>query len=84
MSRPLTWIWLALMAATAISTWGVSAPGLPAAPALIATLLIAAFKARLVLLHFMDLGDAPWRWRGVFEAWILIVTAALLAIALQR
>jgi len=75
-------VWLLLMAATVISTWGVSAKSVPAHIAVITTFLIAAFKIRLVILHFMDLRDAPLPWRAYFEGWILVVTAALLSLYL--
>lgn len=80
--RVIGFVWLLLMLATAISTWAVSGESVPAHTAAVITLLIAAFKIRLVMLHFMDLRDAPLPVRGYFEAWILVVTAAILVIYL--
>jgi hypothetical protein len=38
---------------------------------------IAAFKVRLVLLHFMELAHAPLLPRAIFEARVVVVTAIL-------
>ena len=34
---------------------------------------LAFFKTRLVIMHFMEAGSAPWALRGALEAWVLIV-----------
>jgi len=44
--------------------------------------LIAFFKARLIGLHFMDLRHAIWPLRILFEAWIVIMSLALIALLL--
>ena len=77
-----TRVWLLLMAATVVTTWGLTKEGLPMRLATIAILLIAAIKVRLVLLHFMELRHAPLPLRVVFEAWVLAVTGALIALYL--
>lgn len=76
---PATAVWLALMLATCASTWWLkSATAAPfVATALI--MLIAAVKVRLVIIHFMELGNAPLRWRFLFEAWVVAVSAIILA-----
>ena len=43
-------------------------------------MVIAAVKVRLVMIHFMDLGHAPWRWRLVFEAWTVVFVSIILAV----
>ena len=78
----ITGVWLLLMVVTIVSTWGMTSQSVPAQTAVIATFLIAAFKIRLVILHFMDLRDAPLPFRAYFEALTLVVTAAILAIYL--
>lgn len=72
---------LVLLAATAISfllshdgALGVLAGG--------GTLALAGIKGRLVLLDFMELRDAPRRWRLGFEGGLLVVTALLTLIYL--
>lgn len=72
-------VWLVLVTATLLSWWLVEHDSVPARVATTAALAIAAFKARLVFLHFMELRSAPWPWRALFEAWALLCTAAMLA-----
>lgn len=67
-----TLIWLLLLAATGLSWWLVERQVLDARLAGSAALGIAAFKVRLVFLHFMELRSAPPRWRLAFEAWLLL------------
>lgn len=72
-------VWLALVAATLLSWWLVEHHTVPAQVATTAALAIAAFKARLVFLHFMELRNAPLPWRILFEAWAVLCASAILA-----
>lgn len=72
-------VWLVLVTATLLSWWLVEHGSVTGRIATTAALSIAAFKARLVFLHFMELRSAPWPWRALFEAWALVCTAAILA-----
>lgn len=79
-----TLVWLALLLLTALS-WFITSDdhGLRylSQSAITAILLgVAMFKARLVILHFMEIGEAPVALRLVFEAWVLLVYGALMAI----
>ncbi|HSV71937.1 MAG TPA: cytochrome C oxidase subunit IV family protein [Methylibium sp.] len=74
-----TAVWALLVGATLTAWWLADGHGLPARLATTAALLIAAFKVRLVLLHFMELRHAPLRWRAVFEAWLVICSGVILA-----
>lgn len=76
-------IWLILMVATCATTWWLSKDSVSAQVGTVSIVLIAAFKIRLVLLHFMELRHAPTPWRLIFEAWVLIATAAILGFYLQ-
>lgn len=76
-------IWLILMVATCATTWWLSKDSVSAEVGTVAIVLIAAFKIRFVLLHFMELRHAPTPWRLIFEAWVLIATAAILGFYLQ-
>ncbi len=76
-------VWLVLMLATCLTTWWLSKDAFSPVVAAVSIFLIAAFKARLVLMHFMELRSAPLAWRLVFEAWVLISTAVVLGIYLQ-
>jgi hypothetical protein len=45
--------------------------------AVVLVLLLAGFKARLVVLDFMELRHAPLPWRAALETWILAVVAII-------
>jgi hypothetical protein len=81
--KPASLAWMVLMLATCITTWGLSTDAFLPTVATLGTFLIAAFKARLVLLHFMELRHAPLPWRLLMEAWVVATTAAILGIYLQ-
>lgn len=78
--RPTTAVWAALMIATCASTWWLAKDALSASTATALIMLIAAVKARLILIHFMEIGHAPLRWRLLFETWIVVCTGAVLGI----
>jgi hypothetical protein len=80
MRKPVTVVWVALMLATCTSTLWLSHDGVSARVGTAAILLIAAFKVRLVMLHFMELRTAPLAWRCVYEGWLLVCTGAILGI----
>ena len=76
-------VWIVLMTVTCVSTWGMSRDAFLPAAATVTIFLIAALKARLVLGHFMELRHAPRGWRLLFEAWVILITAAITGIYLQ-
>lgn len=82
LGKPVSLVWLALMLATCVTTWGLSKDAFAPAVATVATVLIAAFKVRLVLLYFMELRHAPLPWRLLFEAWVLLCAAAIVGVYL--
>jgi hypothetical protein len=45
-----------------------------------ATLGLAYFKGRLVVLDYMELREAPLLWRGIVEGWLALVTAVILGV----
>ena len=66
-----TVVWLALVGATLASVAAFefeSGPGHLAVPLILA---VAAFKARLILRHYMDLKDGPAPFRHFFDAWVV-------------
>lgn len=83
LARSSSRVWLLLMLATIVTTWWLSKDAFSAKVGTVSIFLIAAFKVRLVLLHFMELRHAPVPLRLVFEAWVLVVTAAVVGIYLQ-
>lgn len=75
--QPVTLVWLALIGATAVLfLLADSADATRATTA--AIVLIAAFKIRLVFLHFMELAAGAMPWRALAEGWVLLVTGVIL------
>jgi hypothetical protein len=73
-----TAVWIGLMMATCVTTWGLSKDWFNPAVAVVGTFLIAALKVRYVVLDFMELRHAPMPVRLAFEAWPLVVAAMIL------
>lgn len=77
-----TLIWVILLLATgsslAIAEFGPISSVLSPRLASAAILLVAFFKTRLVILHFMEVATAPIALRAVFEGWLLLTCCALL------
>jgi len=80
LSQKITFVWLTLILATALS-WQFGHGfgfGDRYAYATIAIVIIAFIKVRLVFLDFMELRHAPLPLRLGFEAWALILGAAII------
>jgi caa(3)-type oxidase subunit IV len=77
-------VWLGLMSLTLVS-WalgGWRGSGGNHAVASVIILCVAVFKARLVGLYFMELRDAPWWLRGIFETYCAALLAVLISLYL--
>ncbi|CDM25270.1 hypothetical protein BN940_14126 [Castellaniella defragrans 65Phen] len=77
--------WLVLVGSTLVGWWLGHAIQTAQAPMRLATagvLLIAFAKTWLVGYQFMELKHAPWWLRHGFDAWIIAVCAALMALYL--
>lgn len=84
---PITFVWLLLALMTALS-WALGTQEgtiLQGGQSLASTalLLLASFKVRLVIIHFMEIKGAPLGLRLICEAWVALVCAALIAIYLS-
>ncbi len=78
--RTITLVWVLLVALTGVSwVFGSRPVGVTAAPhpAGLALLAVAFFKARLVILYFMEVSDAPRPLRIIMEAWVLVALTAV-------
>jgi Prokaryotic Cytochrome C oxidase subunit IV len=78
----ITAIWLLLVAATLLS-WESARVGFVAEEHRFVTsaiMLVAFVKVRFVGLHFMELRQAPLPLRLLFEAWLVVVCAAILIV----
>jgi hypothetical protein len=69
--------WLILLAATGV-TWYLGESGAAGIAAIVAMLLIAFVKGRLIILDFMELRGAPVMWRLLLEGWLLFVGSLIL------
>ncbi|NMG37419.1 hypothetical protein GRF61_23465 [Azoarcus sp. TTM-91] len=74
--RRSTLLWLALLAATAL-TWAIG-EGHASGPAIAALLLaVAMAKGTVVILDFMALARAPLLWRIALLGWLALVCALI-------
>lgn len=71
-------VWLGLMVATVVTTWGLSKDAFSPVVTVVGTFVIAAVKVRYVILDFMELRQAPRGVRIAFEAWPVVVTVIIL------
>lgn len=72
-------VWFFLVALTLVSWTLGTSHGLSGghAVAAVAILAVAVFKVRLIGLYFMELRDAPWALRGLFEGYCVILFVLL-------
>ncbi len=79
-------VWLVLILATAISwvigTDSASQLGFGPETARVLILIIAFIKIRLVLMHFMELNNAPRSLKWTGEAWVVLMCSVLIAVTL--
>ena len=68
---------LATMVATVI-TWYLGEVGAAGTASIVAMLVIAFVKGRLVILDFMELREAPRMWRILLEGWLILVSGLIL------
>jgi hypothetical protein len=80
--EPVSIVWAALMLATYATTWLLSNNSVTPEVATVTIVLIAAFKVRLVMRHFMEVRRAPLALRFVCDGWLLAVTALILTVYL--
>lgn len=87
LNNRVTYVWFFLATLTLLSWWladGVEPSTLNGVKYLALGLLaLAFFKIRLVIMYFMEIMNAPWPLRGLFEAWVVVVFAAMCFLYLQ-
>ena len=75
--HPVTRVWIILVAATLLLF--ALAESADASKTTIAVVIaIAAFKVRMVFLHFMELRTGAMPWRAIAEVWLLAVTGLII------
>ncbi len=77
LKNPAHRAWLILMVATGL-TWYLGEVGAAGTVAIVAMLVIAFVKGRLVILDFMELREAPMMWRILLEGWLILVSSLIL------
>jgi hypothetical protein len=77
LKNPAHRAWLVLIVATGI-TWYLGEVGAAGTGAIVAMLVIAFIKGRLVILDFMELRGAPRLWRTLLEGWLIVVGSLIL------
>ncbi|UCV04806.1 cytochrome C oxidase subunit IV family protein [Dechloromonas denitrificans] len=77
LKNPAHRAWLVLIVATGI-TWYLGEVGAAGTSAIVAMLVIAFIKGRLVILDFMELRSAPLMWRLLLEGWLILVSSLIL------
>lgn len=77
-----TLVWSGLIVATLMSWFVGVGHGLGEGFAGVVILLIAFVKVRFVGRHFMEVRHAPLGLAAVFDAWIVVVAAALIGLFL--
>lgn len=77
LKNPANRSWAVLIIATLI-TWYLGEVGAAGTAAIVAMLIIAFIKGRLVILDFMELRNAPLMWRLLLEGWLIVVSSMIL------
>lgn len=77
LKNPANRAWIVLMVATLI-TWYLGEVGAAGTASIVAMLIIAFIKGRLVILDFMELRNAPRMWRTLLEGWLILVASLIL------
>ena len=77
LKNPAHRAWLILILATLL-TWYLGEVGAAGTLSIVAMLVIAFVKGRLVILDFMELRGAPLIWRALLEGWLVLVSSLIL------
>jgi len=69
--------WAVLLLLTATSFVTIEAGLLPSLAAVM-IIGIAAYKARMIMIHFMEVNLAARAWRTIYMAWIIVAASIIL------
>lgn len=70
-SRFASGVWLFLVSATLLTGWLVEQKDVAVTWAVIVVMVIAALKARALVLYYMEMHRGPLLWRLAFEFWVV-------------
>lgn len=74
----VTLVWLGLIIATLISWTVATDHGVSARLATVIVVLVAFIKVRFVGAYFMELREAPWPLRLIFEGYCIVVCSVVI------
>jgi hypothetical protein len=80
--RKLVLAWAGLLGLTLLSfesAWGIGWLNNREA-AIAVVIVVALFKVRIVILHFMEVKQAPWALRAPLEVWVAALAAGILGL----
>ena len=80
LNRAAVLTWAFLVVASIATGWLIDGTSLGPAAAVPLILLIAVFKARMIVLHYMELKHAPVAWRLAFEVWVVVAASLILGV----
>ena len=80
LNRAAVLTWAFLVCASIATGLLIEGKGLGPAAAVSLILLIAVLKARMIVLHYMELKHAPLQWRLAFELWVVAAASLILGI----
>lgn len=80
LNRAAVLTWVFLVCASIATGALIEGKSLGPAAAVSLIFLIAVFKARMIVLHYMELKHAPLQWRLAFELWVVVAAALILGI----
>ena len=63
-------VWVFLVLASLATVWFAENRGLFGGWTVAVVLAVAVFKARAIILYYMEIKFAPWVLRMLFEAWV--------------
>jgi Prokaryotic Cytochrome C oxidase subunit IV len=70
-------MWLLLCLLSVVS-FAVVEGGLVTAIASVIVVAVAALKARIIMVHFMEIKSIPAKWQSMYAAWIVAASVIIL------
>ncbi len=80
LNRAAVLTWAFLVGASVATGLLIEGRALGPVAAIPLILVIAVFKARMIVLHYMELKHAPLAWRLTFEIWVVAAASLILGI----
>lgn len=78
--RAAVLVWLFLVGATLGSAWLAEHHAFAGHLTGLFVMLVAFFKGRMIMMHFMEMRGAPSSWRLAFDIWGVAATAVIVGL----